>query len=611
MGHVREKYTRRYFLGGTGKAGAYGVEGLAEYQQGKIRAGLEEILDRLDFAKAHVLELGFGRGEVIKYALERGAADYVGVDFSDDALRIAEEHLEKHGLPVPKLYCEDALEFLQANRQSHEVIAANSINVVVMFDFIEHVPRQEMSAILDILRDLLAPNAVLAVNTPLFKFDNDVIKDGLDQANLAGGLDLSDLVHETTGMHCNKYTLVSLNDFFKGHQYQPLGQAHFFIPNTEPSSAWSPLPSYRKRWEDTAADRPLAPEWKQETIRFVSEDQANPVWHALSEGHLKGIKIYLSQAAMEVYSDGFSEADYPELVSELRSEARIFFDVGGHTGLTSMLFAKFAGPDGTVCAFEPNPWNLDRLRLNLSQNQDLAERVQVYEMALSNLEAGESLLMSQDVDRGYSSTSRLASSHCGLNEQQIQEIGLFSRTIFTTTLDNFVERTGLVPDVIKIDVEGAEHLVLEGAQKILRTASPLLLIELHSPFCALACESLLRKAGYSFNLVREENDGRLHISATKNDGEPVDDSTAGALPLCEATSRWMRRYVTQAEQQNRLRELENKELSRQLDMVLQQNQTLLRLMRHPVRSLLGRLKRRLGFGGGQSLSSTSPPKGES
>ena len=79
------------------------------------------------------------------------------------------------------------------------------------------------------------------------------------------------------------------------------------------------------------------------------------------------------------------------------------------------------------------------------------------------------------------------------------------------TLDRYAEETGLIPDAIKIDVEGAEVQVLLGASELLRRHRPVLLIGVH-PFWwppgqdPAALESTLSEAGYG---------------ATRLDGSPT------------------------------------------------------------------------------------------
>ena len=84
MGWLREKYTKSYFTGldDNGVKLPYGVE--SEHSGGTItlRDFDIKILDRVNFENAHVLEIGFGRGESIKYFMEKGVSSYIGIDFA-------------------------------------------------------------------------------------------------------------------------------------------------------------------------------------------------------------------------------------------------------------------------------------------------------------------------------------------------------------------------------------------------------------------------------------------------------------------------------------------------------------------------------------------------
>ena len=53
--------------------------------------------------------------------------------------------------------------------------------------------------------------------------------------------------------------------------------------------------------------------------------------------------------------------------------------------------------------------------------------------------------------------------------------------VTTTTVDQLVKQLGWVPDLIKIDVEGAEAKVLEGARETSATIRPWFMVEMHSP----------------------------------------------------------------------------------------------------------------------------------
>ena len=68
----------------------------------------------------------------------------------------------------------------------------------------------------------------------------------------------------------------------------------------------------------------------------------------------------------------------------------------------------------------------------------------------------------------------------------------------TVTIDAVAERLRLQPDVLKIDVEGAELSVLKGALDTLRKSRPIILIEIHSEELLAACIAFLGPLGYEF-----------------------------------------------------------------------------------------------------------------
>lgn len=83
----------------------------------------------------------------------------------------------------------------------------------------------------------------------------------------------------------------------------------------------------------------------------------------------------------------------------------------------------------------------------------------------------------------------------------------------TVSLDSFVfEQGNAPPDFVKIDVEGAESSVLEGARRVLSTFRPVLLIELHSPEEDLRVGRLLTEFRYE---ARRTSDGSVVADLSK------------------------------------------------------------------------------------------------
>jgi SAM-dependent methyltransferase len=241
MGHVQDKYTKAYFLrrDEKGNPTAYGVIGLEEFEKGGIRNQDEALLAPLDFKGKVVLELGFGRGEAIKYALDQRARRVVGVDFSKDAAAIARQFLQQYGL-VAEIVCADALEFVKCEKNE------KGFDLVLMLDVIEHIPRAECATLLKAMHRILKPKALLVINTPVFGADNDVLVQGLKP----WARDESDDYPETSGMHCNRYTKASLRRFTRTCGYRAIG-GHYFVNGSAPSALLrTPSRAWRKAYQE-------------------------------------------------------------------------------------------------------------------------------------------------------------------------------------------------------------------------------------------------------------------------------------------------------------------------------------------------------------------------
>lgn len=235
MGYAQDKYTKTYFLrrDENGNPTDFGVIGLEDFEKGGIRSQDKALLAPLDFKGKTVLELGFGRGEAIKYALEQGARRVVGVDFSKDAAAIARQFLQQYEL-VAEIICADALEFVKCEKNE------NCFDVVVMLDVIEHIPRTECAVLLKEMHRILRPKTLLVINTPVFGADNDVLVEGLKPR----ARDESDDYPETSGMHCNRYTKASLRHFMRACGYGGIG-GHYFVNGPAPSAL---IPTAAHAW---------------------------------------------------------------------------------------------------------------------------------------------------------------------------------------------------------------------------------------------------------------------------------------------------------------------------------------------------------------------------
>ncbi|MGQ9635776.1 MAG: FkbM family methyltransferase [Bryobacteraceae bacterium] len=169
----------------------------------------------------------------------------------------------------------------------------------------------------------------------------------------------------------------------------------------------------------------------------------------------------------------------------------VVLDVGGHIGYMAMYFGSLVGPHGRVFTFEPGTNNLPYIRRNVSHarysNVLLVEKAVGAENGFTRFFLEDITGQNNSLLQDYPAFRLNAMSH-GLvprvAECQVQVV----------TLDSFVEHTRVQPRFIKIDVEGAEYLVLRGMQRILAADRPFLMVEITHQSDEVF--QVLRHAGY-------------------------------------------------------------------------------------------------------------------
>lgn len=177
-------------------------------------------------------------------------------------------------------------------------------------------------------------------------------------------------------------------------------------------------------------------------------------------GLARGLVLDIDFRSQTIFYLGLYEV---ELVRHFKSLCRpglVCWDIGASVGYDTLILAKLTG--SSVVAFEPDEQAQARFRANLAANRHLAAKVTLVPASVSSEPKGQHVV----------------------------------------SLDYYMSQSGgPLPDVLKIDVEGAESEVLQGGLNTILAAWPSIILEVHSRQLEVECEGLLRSLGYHTQIV--------------------------------------------------------------------------------------------------------------
>lgn len=212
-------------------------------------------------------------------------------------------------------------------------------------------------------------------------------------------------------------------------------------------------------------------------VLFMLNNQLLEIKHSNSSGEL-ALNLYVPNSLCRLRANSFSikEPETLEWIDRFGGTGA-FFDVGANIGLYSLYYS--ATKKGKVFAFEPSVLNLALLAKNISVN-DLSNSISIVPLPLTDVNGFSMFKLSSTDEGGALSAFGVDFGYDGKPIKNVMEYGTLGLSL------DYLVSSGLInepPALIKIDVDGIEHLVLKGALRTLKHPNCIsVLIEVNQHF---------------------------------------------------------------------------------------------------------------------------------
>jgi len=181
--------------------------------------------------------------------------------------------------------------------------------------------------------------------------------------------------------------------------------------------------------------------------------------------------VYDTPAFITFLKEHPHEAAEVKFLGSIVKEGMKVIDVGANIGVTTIAIAKKIGERGSLYSFEPVPEYFDILRENLSCNG--LKNVELFPLALTD-QVGTVDFYQKELSSGI-----------------VPQEGVKKFKVNATTIDRFLDERKIERiDLINMDCEGAEFLVLKGAEKTLRRSKVDIFCEIHHDFLSQLGQSV-------------------------------------------------------------------------------------------------------------------------
>jgi FkbM family methyltransferase len=223
------------------------------------------------------------------------------------------------------------------------------------------------------------------------------------------------------------------------------------------------------------------------------KNQTQQVVHVNSNGNEIKLEFFIPSAICKMRVDTFSSKE-PEILKWIdQFGGGVFWDIGANIGLYSIYYAKnYKQP---VIAFEPSVFNTSELVRNLNINC-VADAVQVVPNPLTSKTAMETFRLSSYEEGGAENAFGVTFGDDGTDHKTELTYDLLGFSAFELIKNGYLKQ---YPNLVKIDVDGIEHLILEGMEDILKSeACESVFIEVNDHFLdqSLTVAKILTRCGF-------------------------------------------------------------------------------------------------------------------
>ncbi len=225
----------------------------------------------------------------------------------------------------------------------------------------------------------------------------------------------------------------------------------------------------------------------------------------------KEVSFFIPNSLTEWRADTFrvKEPETLEWIDSFKNEKNItFWDIGANIGLYS-IYNVLKNNKSTSISFEPSTSNLRILSRNISINE-LDQKIKIMPIALTNL---NNAFLSMN-EGNFIEGGALNAFGENINFEGKEFLPKMKYTTYGTSINSLIEQNILeIPNYVKIDVDGIEHLILQGASKILESKKLISLsIEINEDFLKQYENITKIMKNYNFRVLHKRN----NLQITKN-----------------------------------------------------------------------------------------------